>query len=141
MSQFYQSHGSFDDVGLGGNPGTFNVGFANAGGIPYCGSTCKPDGKQYNKHGQIKRRSNDRRSEFETRNAVTLYKLDNGNTFYAPSGAEPGDIVWTPLSHNKTLHAEMVNNHVFNPDQGLEQYDYMQHNMYTERATVVGPAN
>ncbi|KAJ9294117.1 hypothetical protein DTO271G3_7245 [Paecilomyces variotii] len=46
LRQFYNSQGSFDNVGFGGNPGTYTVGFANVGGIPHCFSSasCANDG-------------------------------------------------------------------------------------------------
>lgn len=137
LRQFYNSQGSFDDVGLGGNKGTYNVGFANVGGIRYClaGANCANDGEEYTRSGLAKR------DRIQRRNAGGFYKLNNGGTFYAPSGADAGDIVWTPKSHNKTLSLEMSKSHTFDPNQGLEQYEYMMHNMYTEQSEVVGPAD
>ncbi|KAJ5191045.1 uncharacterized protein N7498_010030 [Penicillium cinerascens] len=136
LRQFYNSQGSFKGDGLGGNKGGYTVGFANAGTIQYCiGTNCANDGKEYTRNGLAKR------DRIQRRNAGGLYKLNNGATFYAPSGAEVGDIVWTPKSHNKTLSLEMSKSHVFDPDQGLEQYEYMMFNMYTERSEVVGPAD
>lgn len=82
-----------------------------------------------------------RRDRIQRRGSGGFYKLNNGATFYAPSGADVGDIVWTPRSLNKTLSLEMTENHIFVPDQGLEQFEYMMHNMYTERNEIVGPAD
>lgn len=82
-----------------------------------------------------------RRDRIQRRGSGGFYKLDNGATFYAPSGADVGDIVWTPRSLNKTLSLEMTENHIFVPDQGLEQFEYMMHNMYSERNEVISPAD
>jgi len=134
LRQFYNSQGSFDDVGLGGKPGTLDVGFANAGGIQYCDAIdCSNDGNEYTRSGLAKCDLS-----LTRRSAGGYYKLSNGGTFWAPGGAEAGDIVWTPKSYNKTMSFEMSQTHVFDPSSGLERYDYMQFNMYTDRAEVVG---
>jgi hypothetical protein len=142
LKQFYNSQGSFDDTGLNGVVGTkFSISFANEGGIRYCVATrnCANDGEQYNRNGLARRDHSVSRRRRDT--VGGHYKLSSGQTLYAPSGASVGDIVWTPRSINKTLHMEMTRDHVFDPDQGLEQYDYMQHNMASDRDEVVGPAD
>ncbi|KAI7214137.1 hypothetical protein KC333_g6175 [Hortaea werneckii] len=122
LKQFYNSQGSFDNTGLNGVVATRN---------------CANDGEQYNRNGLAKRDH----SVSRRRNTIGgHYKLSSGQTLYAPGGASVGDIVWTPRSINRTLHMEMTRDHVFDPDQGLEQYDYMQHNMASDRDEVVGPA-
>lgn len=69
------------------------------------------------------------------------YELSNGKTFYAPDGASPGDVVSTPTSINETLHTEMIKNHVHDEYRGLDQYEYMQHNLQIDEAYVVRPAD
>ncbi|CAK4023169.1 Hypothetical predicted protein [Lecanosticta acicola] len=140
LRQFYNSQGSFDEDGLGGKEGAFSISFGNVGGIRYCGTrpNCANDGHEFTQGGLAKRSG-------EASNGGRLatggwYRLSNNETMHAPGGANVGDIVHTPKPINRTLSAQYAQNHVYDPDQGLEQYEYMQHNMYTEQATVLGPA-
>lgn len=137
LKQFYYSQGSFKDDGLGGKKGTFHLGFANVGGIRYClaGADCSNDGNEWNRSGKA------RRSRTPRRSTGGHYKLSGGGTFFAPEGAEVGDVVWTPRSVNKTLAMEMSRNHVIDPEGGVDQFDYMQHNYKLDREEVVGPAD
>lgn len=67
-----------------------------------------------------------------------LYRLNTGHPFYVPGGANVGDTVYTPKVHNGTLAQEMLDNHVYDPQQGPEQYQYMFHNMYFDQHSIVG---
>lgn len=138
LRQFYNSQGSFDDVGLGGNKGAFSISFANEGGIQYCGDApnCANDGHEYTSGGLARRAGFDNNGGRVANG--TYYQLSNGEMMHAPGGAKIGDVVHTPKPINKTLANEYARDHVYDPEQGLEQYEYMQHNMFTEHATVVG---
>ncbi|OBS29451.1 hypothetical protein FPOA_03387 [Fusarium poae] len=138
LKQFYNSQGSFDEVGLGGNKGHFTIGFGNPGDSPYCSpnTDCVNDGHEYTRDGLARRSHIIKRKD----KSFGYYKLKSGGTFFAPSGAKPGDLVFTPRFHNRTLGRELSRKHVFDPERGLEQYEYMMGNMYTDRDEVVGPA-
>ncbi|KAG8677551.1 hypothetical protein FPOAC2_03684 [Fusarium poae] len=138
LKQFYNSQGSFDEVGLGGNKGHFTIGFGNPGDSPYCSpnTDCVNDGHEYTRDGLARRSHIIKRRD----KSFGYYKLKSGGTFFAPSGAKPGDLVFTPRFHNRTLGRELSRKHVFDPERGLEQYEYMMGNMYTDRDEVVGPA-
>lgn len=57
-------------------------------------------------------------------------------SIYVPDGAKMGDIVWTPRAHNSTLFDERTRTHLPDVLQGLEQYEYVQDNLYLERSEI-----
>lgn len=145
IRQFYNSQGTFTGTGCGGTaPCAFSIVFANAGNIGWCDTTrssCKNDGNEFTKAGKVPDHS-----KRLMRNQGANSSIGEGGSYVLKSGqiavsAEPlgtGDVaVWVkPL--NETLFAEYNDLHVPDTEQGLEQYDYMMHNLYLEEDVVVG---
>lgn len=66
------------------------------------------------------------------------YLLKSGQIVVSAQPLNPGDRAVRVKRLNETLFAEYNDLHVLDPEQGLEQYDYMMHNLYLEEDVVVG---
>ncbi|KKA23184.1 hypothetical protein T310_2777 [Rasamsonia emersonii CBS 393.64] len=144
LKNFYYSQGRFSSVGLGGRPGHFQISFSNVGHLQYCKSAtgtpdCTNDGNEYDRNGKAhdKKKRDDADSNDGTQDPPNHYLLSDGRDIYVPGGAEIGDHVWTPRARNASLFDEMLDADEPDDSQGLEQYDYMLHNLYLENATIV----
>lgn len=84
-------------------------------------------------------------SKKPTRRQDTNSTIGQGGSYLLKSGqivvsAQPlnlGDRAVRVKRLNETLFAEYNDLHVPDPEQGLEQYDYMMHNLYLEEDIVV----
>lgn len=66
------------------------------------------------------------------------YLLKSGQIIVSAQPLDLGDRAVRVKRINETLFAEYNDLHVRDPEQGLEQYDYMMHNLYLEEDIVVG---
>lgn len=134
-------NGRFAGICLGGKQGPFQISFANGGNLQYCKSPtatpdCTNDGNEYDRNG--KANENKKRNEkLEGDSAAEHCLLSNGQDLFVPDGAKVGDIVWTPRAHTSTLFDEHTTTHMLDVNQGLDQYDYMQDNLFLERSEIV----
>lgn len=145
IRQFYNSHGTFKGTGCGGTaPCTFSIVFANSGNIDYCDTSrksCKNDGNEYNKTGKVDGPSRNLTRRQDTDSTIGeggSYLLKSGQIVVSAQPLNPGDRAVRVKRLNETLFAEYNDLHVTDPEQGLEQYDYMMHNLYLEEDVVVG---
>lgn len=118
--------------------------FANSGNIDFCDTSvksCKNDGNEYTKAGKVQDPSTK-----PTRRQYANSIIEEGGSYLLKSGqivvsAQPlnsGDRAVRVKRINETLFAEYNDLHVPDPEQGLDQYDYMMHNLYLEEDIVVG---
>lgn len=66
------------------------------------------------------------------------YVLESGQVVVSAEPLRPGDVAVWVKRLNQTLFAECNEMHVPDPEQELEQYDYMMGNLYLEEDVVVG---
>lgn len=144
IRQFYNSQASFKGTGCGGTaPCSFNIVFANAGLIDWCDSSaskCKNDGNEFTKAGKVpdpSKRLIRRQDTNETVEAGGTYLLQSGQTVVSAQPLNVGDRAVRVKRYNETLYAEYNEMHILDPEQGLEQYDYMMPNLYLEEDVVV----
>lgn len=145
IRQFYNSQGSFKGTGCGGTaPCAFSIVFANSGNIDFCDTSsksCKNDGNEYTKAGKVPDTSTKptrRQDANSTFGEGGSYLLKSGQIIVSAQPLDPGDRAVRVKRVNETLFAEYNDLHVPDPEQGLEQYDYMMHNLYLEEDIVVG---
>lgn len=145
IRQFYNSQGDFRGLGCGGTaPCSFGISFSNSGNIGWCdtsGSSCKNDGNEYTKAGLVPDPSKKliRRQQVNgTVGEGGSYMLKSGEVIVSPQLLNPGDRALRVKPWNNTLFEEYNEMHVPDEEQGLEQYDYMMHNLYLEEDIVVG---
>jgi hypothetical protein len=123
IKNFYNSFANFKGTGCDKKyPCQFDVVFSNAGNIGYCDAkpNCANDGNEYTKGGKAKR-------DVEPQGGY--YKLASGDIIYSPSGTQVGALAYKTVPKNATLFNQHNLNHVPDPDQGDEQYDYMLANL------------
>lgn len=143
IRQFYNSQGTFKGTGCDGKaPCSFNIVFANAGLIGYCKNDgkCKNDGNEYTKDGKVpdpSKRLMHRQEGSGSGEQGGTYLLKSGETILSPQPLNVGDQAFRVKRYNDTLFAEYNERHVPDAEQGLEQYDYMMHNLYLEEDEVV----
>lgn len=149
LSQLFGSTGPWaNNQGLNGKaPARFRQIFANAGNIQYCSATrvdCGPDGEEWDRNGQITAPSWGRGGPSSRHEILVLtqhhhnYRLASGIDISAPDFLERGHRVLVPSARNTTHFVEQSESHVYDPEKGLEQYDYMLDNLYFLEDVVQG---
>lgn len=134
---FYYSRSKYSAAGCHNkSPCKFDISFKETNNIEWCSPStkCKNDGNEYTKNGKYpdpKKRTEDE----EPRGGY--YKLSSGDVIYSPGGTQIGAVAFRTVLGNATLFDEYNINHVYNPDQGHEQYDYMLHNLDLVEDVVV----
>lgn len=137
LQQLYNSKGPWkNNQGLNGKaPAEFKQTFSNAGNLKYCAgpsADCTNDGLQYDKDGKIPGGKKKRDVPVPRK----TYRLGGGEHVTVPEDFDIGHPVLLPRVHNSTLFTEQSENHKYDENAGLEQYDYMVDNLYFDEDHV-----